>query len=433
MITNDRQFKIAKAQLTKFQEWIKEFDLHATAKKVGSEVLAQAELDALIDQAQALEDEIKEYELLKSGSITNFKANNLSELHTMLIRARVAQNLSQRELAELVGLKEQQIQRYEAQKYASASLSRVLEIAKSLNIDFSGVARISYSPKSISQQKEMDLNIEWDRFPIKEMYARGWFEGFTGSLQELIQQGTELVQEFITSATRKPAVKLYRRFVRSETQLNPYALLAWECRIMHKAKKIENVKEYRPQLVTAEWLDELRKLSKLPKGPLEAQARLIDVGITLIIEPHLPNTYLDGAALLMDGDTPVIGMTLRHDRLDNFWFVLFHEIMHELHHLKKGKLENIFDDLDVTDTTAMELEADQLAGDALISPEEWSTALPRFVQSSSAVQSFAAKIKVSPAIVAGRIRRETGNYMILTDIVGQNEVRKQFPDVNFGI
>ena len=61
-------------------------------------------------------------------------------------------------------------------------------------------------------------------------------------------------------------------------------------------------------------------------GPVKARELLASKGVTLIIERHLPGTYLDGAAMLAENGNPVIGLTLRHDRLDNFWFVLFHEL-----------------------------------------------------------------------------------------------------------
>jgi HTH-type transcriptional regulator / antitoxin HigA len=131
-------------------------------------------------------------------------------------------------------------------------------------------------------------------------------------------------------------------------------------------------------------------------------------------------------------ESPVIGMTLRYDRLDNFWFVMFHELMHIIHHLKKGKLENIFDNLDEDVENEIELEADALAGEALISSSEWSRALPRFLQSKESIETFASQIGISPTIVAGRIRREAKNYRILNDLVGQDEVRIHFP-VSFGV
>lgn len=430
MITNDRQYKITKAQLAKLSGWINEFNVQETAKKVGSSVLAKAELIALKSEVEILESQVQEYELLKSGAISDFRTSSLAELHTMLIRARIAQNLSQSKLAEILGLKEQQIQRYESQKYASASLERIVEIATALNIDFSGVAKINLSKTNAERHS---ASFDWRQFPIKDMYKRRWFENFRGTFEDLMQNGEEIIQEFTSVITRKPTLALHHKTIRSKSKLDSYALLAWESRILHLAQNIQEHKQYRPNILTSEWVDKLRKLSAQTDGPIQARAMLQNAGIILIVEPHLPNTYLDGAALLLNGITPVIAMTLRYDRLDNFWYVLFHELAHVIKHLKKDILENIFDDLDEETTDKIELEADKWALDALISSKEWSTALPRFIQSEDVVQSFASEIGIHPAIIAGRIRNESKNYIILNDLIGQNEVRKQFPEVSFGI
>jgi HTH-type transcriptional regulator/antitoxin HigA len=159
---------------------------------------------------------------------------------------------------------------------------------------------------------------------------------------------------------------------------------------------------------------------------------LQEIGIVLIIEPYLTNTYLDGAALL-NGDFPVIGMTLRYDRLDNFWFVLLHELFHIIKHIRKGKLETIFDDIDAEGKDNIEREADSLAEEALIPSEKWLTALPRYVQSEQSIKDFAADLGIDSSIVAGRIRYEAKNYRILNELVGQGKVRKWFPEVNFGV
>ena len=425
MITNERQYRITKAQLAKLQEGVDTFDLEETEQRLGSRILAQAGLDGLKSEVEVLTDQLKEYESLQSGIATNFRANSITELDTLLIRARIARRLSQRELAEKIGVKEQQIQRYEAQKYAGASLRRVIEIARALDID---ADQITEKAPFIS-----DL-LEWDKFPVRIMYKRGWFEEFSGSLDEIKQVANELVENYITSNIRKPTLALHRKSVRAGSQIDPYALLAWECRILALAAKEKNVKEFQDKFLTLEWMNKLRKLSSRTDGPKQAKTMLEESGIALVIEPHLPDTFLDGAALLIDGIQPVIGLTLRYDRLDNFWFVLFHELIHVMKHLKKGKIEHIFDnDLEEDVTDKIEQEADTLAGEALISPQEWDRALPRFVQTKESIEVFASQIGISPAIVAGRIRRESKNYMVLGDLVGRGEVRKLFSEINFGV
>ena len=125
MITNERQYRISRTQLSRLREAVEAFDLQETAARVGSDVLAKAELQALRSEEEVLSEQIREYEALKSGAVTVLKAATLEELPSILIRARIAQGLSQRELAQILGVKEQQVQRYESEQYASASLRRL--------------------------------------------------------------------------------------------------------------------------------------------------------------------------------------------------------------------------------------------------------------------------------------------------------------------
>ena len=79
--------------------------------------------------------ELKEYEELHSGRGGFPRISSMSELSRVIIRARIVSGLSQNELAERLGLKEQQIQRYEATDYASASLSRLIEVSRAVEHD----------------------------------------------------------------------------------------------------------------------------------------------------------------------------------------------------------------------------------------------------------------------------------------------------------
>ncbi|MGD0708140.1 MAG: helix-turn-helix domain-containing protein [Anaerolineaceae bacterium] len=430
MITNERQFKITNSQLKRLETAIKEFNLEEVTKRVGSEIIAKAEFNALESEINALKAQLDEYKELQSGAISILEAPSLEELPKILIRARIAQKLSQKELADLVGLKEQQIQRYESEDYVSASLHRLKQIADALKLTINESAEITL--KRIIKRDEMEF-LDWDKFPIDEMYKRGWFEEYSGSLDSSSANAKSLVRDYILSIFKsEPVMVLNRRSIRSNSQLNQYALLAWESRVLKLAMKNPPKNIYISKTINDTWISDLVSISSKVDGPRLAREMLKNIGIALVIEPHLRNTYLDGAALL-NGTFPVIGMTLRHDRLDNFWFVLLHELFHVIKHLNKDKLVTIYDDLDATGKNQLECEADRLAQNALISEEKWETALPRYVQSEQSVKDFASELGISPAIVAGRIRNETNNYSILSDFVGQGCVRKLFPEATFGI
>lgn len=427
MITNERQFRISRAQLKKLRSAVASFDIQEAAKRIGSPVLARAELEALLSQIDELAKQVHEYEVLKSGAVSNLKANSLSELPTLLIKTRIARGLSQRDLAKLLGFKEQQIQRYESGEYSAAKLQRLAEVAKALQLDINEVAEFNQaSPSDKGAQPE---EIDWERFPVKEMLRRGWFEGNTGTPAGTIAQARTLVGELFQRAGGKPRLALHRKRVRSGSAVDPYALLAWECRVLALARSSPTRSDYDPEKLDRAWFRRLVQQSRFRDGPVRGQKYVEAAGIAVVIEPHLSSTHLDGAALLGERG-PVVGLTLRHDRIDNFWFVLLHELFHVKMHLRKGRVEDIFDDMEA-DADALEREVDVLASRALISDDSWEVSLARYLRTEDSVKTFAEECKISEAVVAGRIRNEADNYFILNDLVGQGEVRRLFPEVRF--
>jgi len=429
VITNERQYRITKAQLLKLKQAIDSFDMKKVEAQTRSQVLAKAELEALESQYQDLFDEIQEYEALKSGTVSILKAKSLHELPELLIKARIAKGLSQHELADNLGVKEQQIQRYEAEKYASASLRRLAEIAAALDLKISEIAEFEGVSAIRKQGKAVD--IIWEEFPVDEMYKRHWFEGFQGSLEDARANAEALVRGFIDRAGMKPAAVLYRKHIRAGLVPDPYALLSWQCRVRIVAMKYPLANKYRSSQIDSAWLEQLAQISRHKDGPTIAKDHLEKAGIHFVLEPHLTHTHLDGAAILLPDGSPLVVLTLRYDRSDNFWFVLFHEVIHVIKHLKKAQVDGFFDDLDA-EADAIEQEADQIAGDLLLPPNVWETALARYVRTAESVNDLAKQLRINPAIIAGRIRKEANNYAILADLVGSGGVRRLFPEVNFG-
>ncbi|TAH38038.1 MAG: hypothetical protein EYC70_05280 [Planctomycetota bacterium] len=111
-------------------------------------------------------------------------------------------------------------------------------------------------------------------------------------------------------------------------------------------------------------------------------------GIPLILEPAPPRTWLDGA-LLRDGDSLIVAMTLRHDRLDRFWLTLLHELAHASLHLRlRPPLHAFLDDLD---------------------------------------SAVAETLGIHPALLAARVQEDRHNYRILRGLLMGEGVRRLFP------
>jgi HTH-type transcriptional regulator / antitoxin HigA len=182
-------------------------------------------------------------------------------------------------------------------------------------------------------------------------------------------------------------------------------------------------------------LQEVARLSYFDNGPLLAREYLEKHGIHLIVVPHLKRTYLDGVAILLPDGTPIIGLTLRYDRIDNFWFCLLHELAHVSKHLSASD-RLIVDDLDLRGKEAeaedvVEKEADEMMLDGLIPKKVWDRKPIADRATSAEVCTLAAKLKINPAIIAGRIRYEQNNYKLLSKHVGNKQIRKHFAEGAF--
>ena len=132
MIQNEHQYKITQTKLRELEQASINLDINSGNL---SQRLLQAEkkgIQALIDRLQL---EVVEYDDLKQQR-TPIQISSIEELAIGLIKARISMGMTQKELATKIGVQEQQIQRYEDNKYASASLARLTEIAHALEIIF---------------------------------------------------------------------------------------------------------------------------------------------------------------------------------------------------------------------------------------------------------------------------------------------------------
>ena len=133
MIKNEREYRITLTQANKFEQALSQLDTPEAAAGLHP-LIRKAQRDAIRSQLDELREQIAEYDSLRSGQQAVISLDSLEELPRALIQARIAAGLTQRELAKRMGLKEQQIQRYEATEYASADLTRVNEVARALGL-----------------------------------------------------------------------------------------------------------------------------------------------------------------------------------------------------------------------------------------------------------------------------------------------------------
>ena len=416
MITNEKQFRSTLSLIERLRVGLAALDTNSDIHPL----LVEAQRSALTNQIKELEEDASVYEALRTGQVRTFNAPGLHDLPDILIKARIARGMSQKELADFLGLKEQQIQRYEAERYRSASLDRLMEVAGALNVQISESAELLGD----GQLGEVDPSAS-TTFPIAEMFKRGWFEDFSGSLAEARKSADMLIPQFFRNANAAwMSVALHRKSVRTGSRVHEPAMAVWEARVLTIADRNPPACEFVPARATSEWINALVHLSAEPDGPKRVEDHLRIAGIVLVIEPHLPGTHLDGAAMRSANKTAIVGMTLRHDRLDNFWFTLLHEVAHLVLHIN-NEFTTIFDDTESLDSSNIEVEADQFAQEALLSSDMWHTCLSRFTRTEKAVLADAKRLNISPAIIAGRIRRDAKDFTLLRSLVGAGEPRRQ--------
>ncbi|MBW2663407.1 MAG: transcriptional regulator [Deltaproteobacteria bacterium] len=306
-----------------------------------------------------------------------------------------------------------------------------LAMMRSINKNLGISAEVLLKEPGAGFPNEMQ-ELEWHRFPVVEMAKRCWIP----KVDDAKEKAEELMRWFIAQAGGPEMVSLafFRqgKGARYNSKMDPYALTAWCIRVLTLARKNPLKNKYVKGSLKQSVLQEVARLSYFENGPLLAREYLEKQGIHLIVAPHLPKTYLDGAAMLLPDGTPVIGLTLRHDRIDNFWFCLLHERAHVSKHLSVSK-RIIVDDLDLRRHDAeaedeIENEADKMTRHGLIPKKVWDNKPIEGKATAAKVYALSEKLKIHPAIIAGRIRFEQNNYKLLSRYVGSKQVRKHFPE-----
>lgn len=222
------------------------------------------------------------------------------------------------------------------------------------------------------------------------------------------------------TAARTGAPALFRRRVDANEAMSRL----WLSRVREKAQWFIVVNELRPfEGLTPSDLRTIAQLSADVRNLPKLTDVMAELGIVLVYEPSIEGMKLDGAVFVADSGTPVVGLSLRYSRLDIFWFSLLHELSHVVLH--QGQLAApIVDDHDEKSEDLIEMQADKLARDSLISRSDWRSCSAKYTQSEVEVSEFAEKVGVHPSIVAGRLRRDWNRHDIFSKTINEIDVRK---------
>jgi HTH-type transcriptional regulator/antitoxin HipB len=141
MIANERQYQSTKKKLQEFLDEKAQLELARS-----NDLLQLIHINAINAKVEDFQNELVEYELLKTGQLSNISFS-IGNIHEIFIKARIAKGWSQADLASALDLREQQIQRYESLNYASANISKLKKISEALDIKFSHLTAQIKQPK----------------------------------------------------------------------------------------------------------------------------------------------------------------------------------------------------------------------------------------------------------------------------------------------
>lgn len=335
MITNERQYGITRAKANRFRDSIAHFEQGIT----GPDVLQVAQLDAMQSQLSELEESIADYESLRAGDRQFLEVDTIEDLPLVLIQARVAAGLSQRELGEKIGLKEQQVQRYESTLYRSASMQRIADIARILGVEITNEAILNANPDTtqnlltriedagVSQDFVFGrlLPSELSSFNLAQDYKHGLLALLIRRLGKVFGWSPEqlLSGEVLTASP------------------TAFAGLAYKApkNVVEKKKAAYTVYAHYLALAILEGIDE--EPQAIPKDPIAMHDEVVDAYGRLTLETVLQYAWNHGIAVLpladpgafhgacwRIGGRSVIVLKQRTGSQARWLFDLIHEICH---------------------------------------------------------------------------------------------------------
>jgi len=381
---------------------------------------AMEQIDALMLKDELQEDEVRRLEVL-AILVEKYECEHFPvQLPTPVeaIEFRIDQlGINRSQLADIIGFPRSRVS-----EVLNGTRKPSLDMMRALHEKI-GIPADVLLGKANAKLPETHPGIDWKSFPISEMFKLGWL----GKIKPKADEFENCIRSLMTAA-RVPTPQFAGvRFRGTENkEPNPYSVNAWLMKAMAEAIAQESECDFNIEEVGHSFRREIAKLSLYSDGPKRAFRKLNEAGVTAVYVPFLRKTHIDGACFNLPSGKPAIAISLRHHRLDNFWFTLLHECVHVEKHLSD---ESIILDETEGSTGAfgndpnMELEANTLARRALV-PDDIHEELCRVAGgiSKSKIQAFARKADVHEAVIAGQVRLLSGKYTHFAGLVGQGKV-----------
>lgn len=256
--------------------------------------------------------------------------------------------------------------------------------------------------------------------PVSEMIKRGWIAADSVRDKEQVESG--LLRFF--GVNRLEDIEIFEHAAKKTEVSEPAspAQLAWLYRVRAIAGE-QMVARFSPASIAAA-LPKLKALLGAPEEARKVPRIMAEAGVRFLVVETLPSAKIDGVCLWLNEKTPVIALTMRFDRMDNFWFVLRHEIEHviqghgknvvmldaELEGERAGIGAGVAVEERVANEAAAEFCVPRKLMDAFIARKA-----PYFAERD--VVALAKMANVHPALVAGQLRYRTGLYSRFADLM----------------
>lgn len=330
-----------------------------------------------------------------------------------------ARGWSQRDLSYILGTPEQAVNMIIAGK-RGISPEMAKAFGKAFDVSASYFANLQQAYE-MSKAGAPDPGIArraqlQNAYPVREMIRRGWLEDTDIGLLE-----AQMMRFFCANDLNDIPYLAHAAMKADYSETTPVQL-AWLYRVRQLAAEMITpaYSEKRLRALVAE----LPRFMVDPEEARQIPRSLAECGIKFVIVETLPNAKIDGVCFWLDDKAPVVGMSVRWDRIDNFWFVLRHELEHVLNKDGRGELTAANIDIDLECTRAEagdqlppeELKANAAAADCCVPAAEIESFYVRkfpFI-SEKDMLGFAKRIQRHPGIVVGQLQFKMKRYDWLT-------------------
>ena len=323
-------------------------------------------------------------------------------------------NMSQLDLADKTGINKKTINEIIKGK-APITTTTALKLEYVFNIPASFWNNLESSYReSLERMKDIKSIIEDEKFldkiPYLEMAKRNW--DYINKTKDAMEKVINL-RKFFSVASLSFDTELKRKLAFRKSNSKNFSLESLYCWLRYGEIQ-SNKDNYQPFDIN-KLKENVNKIRLLADQPFLNQYKKIkdllkECGISLIFEPHLPNTYVNGVTYKINPDKAIIMLSDRGKKDDILWFTLFHEIGHLIKHSKK----EVFVDYEDNEINEIEKEADEFARNILILDDKYNDFVKRNLLNEKEIKNFSKENHISTGIVIGRLQKD--------GLIGWNEL-----------